>query len=117
MRKFSRWMPPVSKPPSTFFELLGGFGLLGALVAAVIAWPLPMGGILAVLLVGTLVMIPVDNRYFQRLASQRVGEDIGTFARAFDRRNEPFDPWVVRATWDALQVYVRYPGGRLPLRP
>ena len=40
------------------------------------------------------------------------GEDIGTFARAFDRRSEPFDPWVVRATWDALLPYCGF-----PLRP
>jgi hypothetical protein len=57
------------------------------------------------------------RRHMRRLASEREGEDIGTFARAFDRHSEPFDPWVVRATWDALDVYVAFDGRHLPLRP
>jgi len=55
-------------------------------------------------------------RHLRRLAAGRVGEDIGTFARAFDRRTCSFDPWVVRATWEALQPCVAFRGGRLPLR-
>jgi len=58
-----------------------------------------------------------DNR-LARLARQRRGEDIGTFARAFDRRAPGFDPWVVRAVWDALTPWTQLRGGdRLPLRP
>ena len=52
-----------------------------------------------------------------RLADARVGEDIGTFARAFDRRAPEFDPWVVRAVWDALQQHVEARGRHVPLRP
>lgn len=61
------------------------------------------------------LLAPKDHR--PRLAAERSGEDIGTFALAFDRRAEPFDPWVVRATWDALQPYLVYRDGQVPLRP
>ena len=56
------------------------------------------------------------NRHYRRLAAERHGEGIGTFIRAFDRRSEPFDPWVLRATWEALVPYTRFRGGQLPLR-
>jgi hypothetical protein len=46
-----------------------------------------------------------------------LAEDIGTFARGFDRRAEPFDPRVVRAVWDAFQPYVALGDQQLPLRP
>jgi hypothetical protein len=64
-----------------------------------------------------LLLNYANNRRLRRLASGRIGEDIGTFARAFDRRAEPFDPRVVRATWDALRPYTTFPGGSVPLRP
>ena len=44
-------------------------------------------------------------------------EDIGTFARAFDRRGDWFSPHVVRAVWDALEPYVTLGGSRVPVRP
>jgi hypothetical protein len=92
-------MPPLNTPdPSALAGLLALLLLAGF-------WPF--------LLIGHFV----HNRYLRRLASERAGEDIGTFARGFDRRAEPFDPWVVRAIWDALDDYVSFPGGRVPLRP
>ena len=53
----------------------------------------------------------------RRVSDERQGEDIGTFAKAFDRRAPEFDPWVVRAVWDALQAYRTHRGGVAPLRP
>jgi hypothetical protein len=64
-----------------------------------------------------IVLYVANRRRLCRLASERAGEDIGTFARAFDQRSEPFDPWVVRATWDALGPYWTLDGQHLPLRP
>jgi hypothetical protein len=58
-----------------------------------------------------------QRRHIGRMAAERRAENIGTFARAFDRRAEPFDPWVLRATWDAIQPYVMLDGAQLPLRP
>jgi hypothetical protein len=42
------------------------------------------------------------NRAEHAVAEERQGEDIGTFARALDRRTEPSDRWVARAAWDAF---------------
>jgi hypothetical protein len=49
------------------------------------------------------------NRAERAAAEERKGEDIGSFARALDRRSEPFDPWVVRAVWDTFSVYAGFP--------
>jgi hypothetical protein len=116
----SRWMPPYRAaepgPPSR--------ALLAVLVplAAWSLWYLArhpiailVGGGLATLiwLVGLLL-----DRQQARRARERVGEDIGSFARAFDRREPTFDPWVVRAVWDALAPWtVARDGTRFPLRP
>jgi hypothetical protein len=64
-----------------------------------------------------IVLSIVGRRHLRRLASDRIGENIGSFARAFNRRAEPFDSWVVRATWDALTPYVQLDGRCLALRP
>jgi hypothetical protein len=117
MRKFSRWMPPAANPPMTLAGWFVLVGLAAAAVAAIVAWPNAMGLGIVALLIFVLVGTYAGNRRLRRLAAERAGEDIGTFARAFDRRAEPFDPWVVRATWDALQPYVTFRGGRVPLRP
>ncbi len=98
MRKFSRWMQPVSTLSTSDL----GWAVVALLVAAF--WPL------------ILVGYYLSNWHLRRLASERSGEDIGTFGRSFDRRTEPFDPWVIRATWDALHPYVAFSGGCLPLR-
>ncbi|HET7585858.1 MAG TPA: hypothetical protein VFK13_13160 [Gemmatimonadaceae bacterium] len=75
----------------------------------------------AVLLVLLALCVTVDvvvtRRRIQRLAAARAGEDIGAFARAFDRQSDPFDPRVVRAVWEALVPYVECDGRRVPLRP
>jgi hypothetical protein len=80
-----------------------GWLFLVALLA--VAWPL--------LLLGWFVL----RRHHRHLLEQRPGENIGTLARAFDRRAKRFDPWVVRATWDALVPYVTHGDWHVPLRP
>jgi hypothetical protein len=57
----------------------------------------------------TLFLCVREKRYRATLTAERQGEDIGTFARSFDRRSKHFDPWVIRATWDALMPYMDYP--------
>ena len=60
----------------------------------------------------------VDLRRWRARGASRRGEDIGTFAKAFDRKGPaPFDPRVVRATWDALAVELEPGGPRVPVRP
>src|SRR5260370_22370557 len=98
MRKFPRWMHPEPARDS----ILGWFVVI-AIYAAF--WAFLMFGHLW------------GRRHMRGLASERTGEDIGTFARAFDRRAEPFDPWVLRATWEALGFYATIDGRQIPLRP
>src|SRR5689334_4837994 len=111
MRKFSRWMPPATRADwsrATWFFVLA---LLAGLIAAAVAWPIFMGLLFGGIVLMQIVGKSTQNRYLRRLAAQRIGEDIGTFARVFDRRSPSFDPWVVRATWDVLEPYVRFPEG------
>jgi hypothetical protein len=119
MRKFSRWMPLL--PPTRFgmgdwiaLIVIGAFlaGILAFVVWAVVESPVCAGSAILLFLLPWIVAARSSRRYERNLANERKGEDIGTFARAFDRRVEPFDPWVVRASWEALQVYVSF-----PLRP
>ncbi len=90
--RFSRWMAPIE----------GGSWWALALLSPFIFVLSP------IILIGWVDL----KRHFRRLASNRKGEDIGSFARSFDRHHEPFDPWVIRATWDALRPTIY-----LPLRP
>lgn len=102
MRKFSRWMPPLATTPLRWWQKATIFPLVAILVAAAIIY--------SVLLSPFLLFVHArDKRYRARLTAERKGEDLGTFARSFDRRSKNFDPWVVRATWDALMFYMDYP--------
>ena len=59
-----------------------------------------------------------DVRKVRSLAAARTSEDIGTFARAFDRRGAaPFDPWAVRAVWTTLQTLHPIAPQTVPFRP
>ena len=116
MPGFSRWIPPMPKGRTSPIAMLL-LGLVGAtLLAAFVYFPAGRFILALLIVVGVGSSLYLD-RYYRRLAAVRVGEDIGTFARALDRRSPSFDPWVVRAVWEALQPYVTYRGGRVPLRP
>ncbi len=123
MRKFSRWMPPAPDPRTGILDWLMFAGIVAGIGAAIVAWPKTMvfvgvviGALVAVIVLLTVIMKPFHDRSLRRRAAERTNEDIGTFARGFDRRAANFDPWVVRASWDALEPYVSYSDGRLPLR-
>ena len=116
---FSRWMPPYQpahpEASSTSIAILAviGFALLWYLVAH----PRAAAGAAVCGLLIAFARLHF-NREQMRRGRARVGEDIGTFARAFDRQASTFDPWVVRAAWDALAPWTLLPDGtRLPLRP
>lgn len=118
MQKFSRWMPPLTKSTSrTAVQWIVLGVVVLALLAIAVNWPIHFALIFGTGFVVSLLINIATNRRLRQLAHERQGEDIGTFARAFDRRTEPFDPWVVRATWEALQPFVTYRGGQMPLRP
>ena len=120
MGTISRWMPVVPPRP---------MGRRHWFVAAAVA-TVPIGGLawalylhpwfwLLVLAAVALILYGSSSysRHLRQLAAARTEEDIGTFARAFDRRGEPFDPWVARAVWEALQAELRVDGKPVPVRP
>lgn len=54
------------------------------------------------------------NQALKKLAVGREDENIYTFTDGFDQ--EKVDPLIISSVYEALQVYVRFPGGVCPLR-
>ncbi len=118
--KFSRWMPPAPKPKWGFrghVLLVTIVGYLVYLFYVALPFSLLVFVLVPLWMWISKVTSKSEARRLQAKALQRVGEDIGTFARAFNRRAEPFDTWVIRATWDTLIPFVSFEGGHVPLRP
>ena len=118
---FSRWMPPYQRPEGAPLPgvVVAGLALLGGWVLWYLAHHV-VGTLVTAACVALVIGLAslLNDRRLARRARERAGEDIGTFARAFDRRAPDFDPWVVRAVWDALAPWTELPGGgRVPLRP
>ena len=114
MPRFSRWMKPMAPVPVVSERAF--FGAL-LLVGMLFAYVSPTG--LAVFVAILLVSLASDfghRWHVRRLRLSRADEDIGTFARALDRRSPDFDPLVVRAVWDAVQEWIG-DSEVLPLRP
>ena len=116
---FSRWMPPHQ--PAHADTSRGAFAVL-ALMGLALLWYLVTHPLAAAVAAAGGLLIALahqrSSRERTRRARARAGEDIGTFARGFDRRAPTFDPWVVRAVWDALAPWTQLPDGtRFPLRP
>jgi len=121
---FSRWMPPYPRSkaaPTPRAVLVGLILLVGWLlwyVAQHAVGALAAGACVALVALGGALGGRVLDRRLGCRARERTGEDIGTFARALDRRAPSFDPWIVRAVWDALTSWtVLGGGGHLPLHP
>ena len=118
MRRFSRWMPPTPEralgPMGAAFVVVLGMGslyiLFGRSLTAAVA-------IATGIAIETVLQNRSRHRGLEQLAAGRSLEDICSFARALDRRSSWFDAWVVRAVWDALQPYVAFDEGHVPLRP
>jgi hypothetical protein len=129
LRVFSRCMPPPRPdryPPLTITEWIVGaiidvglqavagtvVAVVGLCACMIVGMPVILVTAGIVLLVfGFLVAIGIwsANRAERAITKERQGENIGSFARAIDRRSEPFDPWVVRAVWDAFSPYANFP--------
>jgi len=117
MGHFSRWMPPAPQPtPSEAGGVVLALLTLG-LVFLIVRSFIVAALVLAALAAVTVALNARRAKRLARLADARAGEDIGTFARAFDRRASEFDPWAVRAVWDVLQPYVEVSGRHMPIRP
>jgi hypothetical protein len=101
---------------SALFAGLLAWGTVATLVA------LSTRPLVALMLTGVVILALVrgrrDVQKVRSLAAARTKEDIGTFARAFDRRGAAyFDPWVIRAVWTTLQSLHPIAPLAVPLRP
>ena len=117
MRRFSRWMPPPAANAAWAPKAKAAVVVLAAAgILSMAVWP--SARIVAAIFFAILVAAWwLSDRRLRLVAVTRPGEDIGSFAKMFDRRRPDFDPWVVRAVWDALQPYRTFRGGVAPLRP
>jgi hypothetical protein len=121
-RRFSRWMElePLATPLSDAWAALVCGLVTLALIALVVR--LPENPLAAVWVAGFLAYVVVvgrrEKRRMQLLAVSRLGEDIGTFARAFNRRGAAvFDPRAVRGVWHTLQRLQPLAPEQVPIRP
>jgi len=114
MRRPSRSMPPTSRQPlgwaaTTIVLLFFGIGF----VALVVCFPL-LWIVIGAIVVLTVVEGTLQNRRLSRLAIERQGESICTFARSFDYR--AIDTWILRAVFEELQPWCKSGKRVLPLR-
>ena len=135
LRTLSRWMPPRPPPARSRVDRAIGF-VLAAVLLGVASWGAvqivqhPLIALAIGLPIGVLLWLggrsarAAHSRWAAtRRAAIRPGEDIGTFARAFDRRGGlapgvAFDPWAVRAVWEGLMpLAAGAAGAAIPLRP
>ena len=92
------------------------FAAVAACLALLLVYSADARGVsLLIVVFGGFVYIR-QRRSAKRLRLARPLDDIGTFARALDRRSPGFDPWVVRAVWDGVQSYCTL-AGQTPIRP
>ena len=116
--RFSRWQGSL---PHTETPLVGWI-ILALLAAAGVfaAVRHPVGTVIVVSGMAAATYLLERQRAPRVLhaAASREGEDIGSFARAFDRHGDaPLDPWAVRAVWNALVPLTSSRGHTIPLRP
>jgi len=111
MRIPSRLMPQVARKPVS----LGSWAVLAVLLAvlACLLWKhlIPVLGVFAFLGIISVIETKRTNAHLKKLASQRTGESICTFAREANGRAN--DTWVVRAVYEQVQAYL---GSTFPLR-
>ena len=90
----------------------------GAFLFVLVAHPIGTGSVVVAFAAVTTLLERRRTRYVRAEAEKRAGEDIGSFARAFERRGpNPADPWAIRAVWQALTPRTEAKGRQLPLRP
>jgi hypothetical protein len=117
MKTPSRFLPAYVPEPVTNREKVLGHGFVLLIVGGLGYWIWSQPGILA-LLAGMVCFGGFlhwqHNRDLQKPAALRTTESICTFARGFDRK--AVDTWIIRAVYEELQAYVKYPGGSCPIR-
>jgi hypothetical protein len=116
--RFSRWIGPLPRPQPGFVGWLILAAVVGVLLLALVTHRVGTLSTIAVLVVLSVVSERNRSERVRAIANQRANEDIGSFARAFNRRaTDPLDPWAIRAVWNALVPLTESRGRTIPLRP
>ena len=107
-------MPRVARRPTSS----GSWAFLVVLVAAFayLLWghPVPVLGFVAFLGAISVIEAKRTKAHLNKLAAQRAGESICTFAREANCRDN--DTWVVRAVYEQVQTYLGTEFQSFPLR-
>jgi hypothetical protein len=116
--RFSRWIGPVPVAKPSIIGWLVLAAVVAAILSVFVAHPMITGTGLGALILITIVAQHKRTVRLHGIAQDRKGEDIGSFARSFNRRDgSQLDPWAIRAVWNALVPYTEAKGRRVPLRP
>lgn len=113
MRTPSRRMPKFVRRPVTW----AGWLVQGFIVAAIIGffWSAPKAlYFVPFIIIGFLLEARHQRWRLQRMAKERAGESICTFARSFDCAAT--DTWVIRAVYEQLQTYLQADVAVFPLQ-
>ena len=114
-RRLSRWMPAATDGTISPRACRIGCAVFAALVAVALYFSTDLRFALPFALLVLAIGEAFRQRRMRRLAAERRGESICTFARALNPR--AVDPWVIRAVHDELQPYAMAGELPVPLRP
>lgn len=113
-RRLSRWMPAATDRTISPRAFRISCAVVSALAAVALYFSTALRFALSFAVLALAVGAVFRGRRMRRLAAERRGESICTFARALDPR--AVDPWVIRAVHDQLQPYARAGAVPVPLR-
>lgn len=106
-RRLSRWMPPLPHRTMSPRALAVGCAVSAAFAGVLVYLHPPFAVVAAAVVLFFAGVTFLRRRRDRRIAAERPGESICTFARALDRRT--VDPWVIRAVHEALRPYADFP--------
>lgn len=116
--RLSRWIGPLPQPQDGVTGWCFLILICGGLTYVLFSHPVVTIATVAELLVLSGLLERTWARKVGTVAEPRREEDIGSFARAFNRRGaDPIDPWAIRAVWNALVPLTAARGVTIPLRP
>lgn len=114
-RRLSRWMPAATDRTISPRAFRIGCAVFAALLAVALYFSTDLRYVLPFVVLAMAAGAAFQQRRLRRLAAERRGESICTFARALNPR--AVDPWIIRAVHEELQPYAMAGELAVPLRP
>jgi hypothetical protein len=121
MRVASRYMPSYEETISKTFQFIFYF-ILAIFISGLgyAIWDEPWLGFFLLLVVFAVYILSVispnimEELNIEKLAKERKGENIGTFAKSLDYRN--IDTWIIRAVYEEIQSELGFKEIDIPIR-